>query len=483
MHRAAIVNVAGVLVLVLGLAQAVPLAVAVAFGEPEWRGFLESMLGAIAVGGLLMLLSRNAREISERDGFFVVTLGWIAAAVVGAVPYWLTGTVPTWADAMFESMSGFTTTGASVLADYDHIARGVLLWRSMTQWFGGMGIIVLALVILPALGIGGMQLYKREVPGPYSEKLTPRLRDTARALWSVYLGLTVLETGVLYLLGMSFYDAVNHALTTVSTAGFSTREASIGAFASPAIEWAIIAFMFLAGMNFALHYRLLVNPRSKPPHGRDQEWLWYVLATLIASAAVVLYLVAQESYSWFNALTKGTFLQVVSILTTTGFGSDDYVQWGAFPQILLLLAMLTGGCAGSTSGGIKWVRILLVFKYIRMELLRLIHPRIVVHAKLNQGRVSEEVVSNIFAFIFLYLTTLAVVTLLLALEGHSILTALGAAASALGNIGPGLDAVGPAASYAHLSAYAKWVLLSAMLLGRLELMTVFVLFMPHVWRR
>jgi trk/ktr system potassium uptake protein len=482
MHLAAIVNVTGTLVLVLGLAQLVPVGVSLGYGEADWPLLLQSALAAMALGGAMVALSRRAREISERDGFVVVTVGWAAAALVGGVPYLRTGTVRSLADAVFESMSGFTTTGASVLTDFSGLSHGVLLWRSMTQWFGGMGIIVLALVILPALGIGGMQLYKREVPGPYSEKLTPRLRDTARALWVVYVGVTVAETVSLYALGMSLFDAINHSLTTVSTGGFSTRADSVGGYHSAAIEWCVIAFMFISGMNFALHYRLLTRPRSRIPYVGDQECRWYIVSTVLACLAVLAYLVGWHGYSPGAAATKGSF-QVVSILTTTGYGSDDYVLWGAFPQVLLLLAMIAGGCAGSTAGGIKWVRILLVFSYIRMELLRLIHPRVVVMAKFNHARVSPEILSNIFAFIFLYLTTLAVVTLLLGLDSTSILTALGAAAAALGNIGPGLDTVGPMGNYFHLSVYSKWVLALAMMLGRLELMTVLVLFMPQVWRR
>ena len=482
MHLIAIVNVTGTLVLVLGLAQLIPVGTSLAYGEADWRLLLESALAATAAGALLVMLSRNAREISERDGFVVVTVGWAAATVVGGVPYLLTGTLHTVADAMFESMSGFTTTGASVFTDFDGLSHGVLLWRSMTQWFGGMGIIVLALVILPALGIGGMQLYKREVPGPTSEKLTPRLRDTARALWTVYIGVTVAETLALWALGMSFFDAVNHSLTTVSTGGFSTRADSVGGYNSAAIEWCVIVFMFISGMNFALHYRQLTRPRGLPPYFRDQECLWYVGGTVLGSLAVMLFLVSSHGYDLARAATKGTF-QVVSILTTTGYGSDDYVLWGAFAQMLLLLAMVAGGCAGSTAGGLKWVRILVVFKYIRMELLRLIHPRVVVNAKINQTRVTPEIFSNIFAFIFLYLTTLAVATLLVSLDGVSLLTAVGASAAALGNIGPGLDAVGPMGNYFGLSEYAKWVLVLAMLMGRLEVMTVFVLFMPQVWRR
>lgn len=482
MHISPIINVVGVLLIVLGAAQAIPMGVAAYLEEPDWYYLGVSGIISLCIGALMALLSRGAREISERDGFFVVTLAWVFASAVGALPYLLTGTIGNLTDAMFESMSGFTTTGASILTDFQDIGQGIFLWRSMTQWFGGMGIIVLALVILPALGIGGMQLFKREVPGPYSEKLTPRLKDTARALWSVYVGITVVEAVVLYMLGMTPLEAINHALTTVSTGGFSTHPNSIGGFQSPALEWALILFMVIAGMNFALHYRLFTHPRARIPHLRDNEFVWYLTAMVLVSLAVVAYLVTIKGYTLSTASTKGTF-QVVSIITTTGYGSDNYVLWGAFPQILLVMLMITGGCAGSTSGGIKWVRILLVFKYIYIELLRLIHPRLVVHAKLNNIKVSRDILSNIFAFIFLFLTILCVVTLLISLEGHSFLTSIGAAVSALGNIGPGLDAVGPMENYAHMSGYAKWVLILAMLMGRLELMTVIVLFMPFTWRR
>jgi len=482
MHFLSVLHVAGSLVLVLGFSQLIPLGVTLHYSENDWVVFLYSSLGATLLGAGLMLVSRTSKEISDRDGFFVVTLGWIAAAGVGAIPFYFTGSVDSLTDAVFESMSGFTTTGASIFTEYQDKGHGLILWRSMTQWFGGMGIIVLALVILPALGIGGMQLYKREVPGPTSEKLTPRLRDTARALWSVYLGITVLETVVLLILGMSFFDAVNHALTTVATGGFSTRAGSIAEFNSPGIEWALIVFMLMAGMNFSLHYRLLVQRKLRLPHIQDLEWRWYLGAVTIVSAAVIATLVLTRGYDLSEAVTKGTF-QVVSVLTTTGFGSDDYVVWGAFPQILMVFLMITGGCAGSTSGGVKWVRILLVFQYIYMEMLRLVHPRVVIHAKINNTRITPDILSNIFAFLFLFLTTLAATTLLISLDGHSILTSVGAAASALGNVGPGLDAVGPLGNYHHLSDYAKWVLILAMLMGRLELMTVFVLFMPQVWKR
>ena len=373
MHLLPILSLAGTLLALLGVAQLVPMGVSLAFNEPEWRVFLLTALGTSVIGISLFLTARGSKDINERDGFLVVTLGWLAAAVCGAVPYLATGSVHSSHDAFFESMSGFTTTGASILTDLSGVSHGLLIWRSMTQWFGGMGIIVLALVILPALGIGGMQLYKREVPGPYSEKITPRLADTARALWSIYILLTVVLVLVLRWLDLSWFEAVNHALTTIATAGFSTRNDSIGGFASPSLEWVLMVFMLLSGMNYFLHYRLLFRPGSRLGFLRDVELRWYLGTGVLVTLGVALHLFAQKGYPAQVALTKAAF-QVTSLLTTTGFTSDDYGSWGVGWQVILLLLMFTGGCAGSTSGGIKWVRVILVIKFIRLELMRLIHP-------------------------------------------------------------------------------------------------------------
>jgi len=481
MHFKTITKITGWLILLLGVAQLIPMGVAWAYQEPGWSSFLMSAGISVVAGGGMALVFRKEKEINERDGFFIVTLSWVFATLFGALPYLLTGTTASFTDAVFETISGFTTTGASILTNYETIGRGVFLWRSLTQWFGGMGIIVLALVILPALGVGGMQLYKREVPGPTSEKLTPRLRDTAKVLWSVYLLFTALEVLCLVGLGMSWFEAVNHAMTTLSTGGFSTRLDSVAGFNSPAIEWVLIFFMFVGGMNFSLHYRLLAKPGQRMGFLKDDEWRWYTLGIIAFAIPIALILILNKGYAPFKALTESVF-SVVSIVTTTGFVSDDYMKWGGFAQIALLYLMIAGGCAGSTGGGVKWVRISLVIKYIRVEMLRLIHPKLVMQVRLSNQPVNAEILSKIFGFLFLYLSTLAIATLLVALDGHSLMTSLGAAASALGNVGPGLDLVGPVETYAPLSAYVKWVLILSMLLGRLELMTVFILFLPQMWR-
>ena len=482
MNILTLVRILGILTGVIGAFMLLPVGAGLFYGEGDWDKFLVVALGSMGVGGMMAFIGRNATEVSERDGFVLVTAVWLTAMGVGGLPFYLSGAVPTLTDGFFEAMSGFTTTGASVLYDYGHITHTVFLWRSLTHWIGGMGIIVLALVILPALGIGGMELFKREVSGPYSDKLTPRIRDTAKALWGVYVALTFAEFLVLMGAGMGPFDAINHSMASLATGGFSTRETSIMEYHSPLIEWVIIFFMLLGGMNFSLHYRFLTGGGSLKVYLQDTEWRWYVLGLGAASLAMAVYLFLVNGYTVSGSLTKSTF-QAVSINTTTGFASDDYVKWGAFPQIILLMLMLVGGMAGSTSGGLKWIRLLLMFKFSRIEMIRLVHPNAVVHAKVGKTRVHPAVLNNIFGFFFLYLTVLIGATLLLALDGNSILASFSGAVSALGNVGPGLEALGPMENFSRLSDSSKWVLTLCMLLGRLELMTVFVILMPSTWVR
>lgn len=482
MRARLLLMVLGLLILLTGAAQLVPAAVSYGHGEADWPALLRSALLALTLGAVLFGVCRSDQEVTERDGFLIVSSGWVAVSAVGAVPFLLTGTVTSVTDALFESISGFTTTGASILTDYDRLSHGILLWRSLTHWMGGMGILVFVLVILPSLGVGGMQLYKREASGIYSEKLTPRLRDTAMALWSVYLLLTVLETALLRALGMTWFEAVNHAMATIATGGFGTRADSIEGFHSAAIEWTIIAFMYLGALNMSLHYRLLRSRGRLWPYLHSEEWRAYSLLLVVISLAMAVYLVLAQGYAPTVALTKSAF-QVVSIGTTTGFASDNYVLWGPGPQLVLLFLMLGGGCAGSTAGGLKWVRVVLLFKSIRMELLSLIHPRLLMATKLDRQRVEPDVLKTIFVFFFLWMTTLGAASLVLTFTGNSIPTAVGAVAATMGGVGPGLDAVGPAQTYAPLPVLDKWVLIGTMLLGRLELMTLYVFLLPQMWRR
>ena len=480
MHALTILKVVGAMLVVVGGAQLIPAAVSWGYGDLDASLFLESALLAMACGGLLVVLSWRSRDVSIRDGFVVVTAGWVTVCLAGAVPFYTTGTLPTFVDALFESVSGFTTTGASVIAEFDGISHGIFIWRSLTHWLGGLGIILLALAVLPALGVAGMQLYQRETSGPYQDKLTPRLRDTARAVWSVYVMLTVAETAALILLGMEPFESVNHSMATIATGGFGTRADSIGSYGS-AIEWTITGFMFVSGVNFSLHYRLLASPLRGWKYYRDVEFRWYTIAVVGISLAVALHLFFTQGYAWERALTKGTF-QVVSIITTTGFASDDYVLWGAFPQFLLLFCMLSGACAGSTSGAIKWVRIVLIAKNARLSMLRMIHPNVVRYPKINDIQVTDEIQGNVGAFVFLYFVTLGVVTLIVSLDGQSMLTALGAAATCQGGVGPGLDLAGPAGNFSSLGVASKLALGAAMLMGRLEILTVLMVILPRTWR-
>ncbi len=477
-----LVMVLGLLTLLTGLAQLVPAAVSFGYGEADWQALLLSGTLVSLLGAGMFFGFSSQDEVTERDGFLIVTSGWITVSTVGALPFVLTHTTASFTDALFESVSGFTTTGASILVDYDKLSHGILMWRSLTHWMGGMGILVFVLVILPSLGVGGMQLYKRESSGIYQEKLTPRLRDTAMALWSVYFLLTLAETLLLWALGMTLFEAINHSMATIATGGFGTRADSIEGFHSPAIEWAIIAFMYLSALNMSLHYRVLQSRGRVWPYLASEEWRLYTGALIVISLGLAGYLVFKLNYAPFNALTKSTF-QVVSIASTTGFASADYVPWGPGPQLIMLFLMIAGGCAGSTAGGLKIVRVLLLFKSIRMELLNLVHPRLSMLNKLDGRRVEPSVLKTIFVFFFLYMMTLGAASLVLTLTGNSIPTALGAVASTMGGVGPGLDAVGPAQTYAPLAALDKWVLIGTMLLGRLELMTLYVFTLPEMWRR
>jgi trk system potassium uptake protein TrkH len=480
MHVLTILKVVGALLVVIGGAQVIPALTSWGYGDPDAHLFVESAALAMAAGALFVVLSWRSRDLSIRDGFVVVTVAWVTACLASALPLYTTGAVPTFVDAAFESMSGYTTTGSSVITDLTKVSHGVLLWRSLIQWIGGVGIILLGLAILPALGVGGMQLYDREVTGPYHDKLTPRLRDTAKALWGVYVLLTFTQVVILILLGMSPFEAINHSMATLATGGFGTRNDSLTSF-GPSIEWVFTLFMFLGGMNFALHYKLITHPTRGLSVLKDIEWRWYAGAAVLFSSGVSAHLMLVEHYEPFRAVTKGAF-HVVSLMTTTGFATDNFALWGAFPQLLLVYCMIAGGCAGSTGGGMKWVRILLIFKNARLSMLRLIHPNVVRRPKINDVPVTEEIQSNIGGFVFLYFVTLAIITLLLTLDGLTILTAFSAAATALGNVGPGLEKLGPAENFAWLSWEAKVILTFAMLLGRLELMTVLMVVLPRTWR-
>jgi trk system potassium uptake protein TrkH len=475
--------VIGALTMCVGMCMAAPLGFALYYGDAGLLPLLEAMLITVASGGVLFWVFRRQKAhivLGHRAGMAITALGWAAAGLFGALPFLLAGTFPSVVDCIFESFSGFTTTGASVLSDIEAVPRSLLFWRSLTHWLGGMGIIVLSLAILPFLGVGGMQLYRAEVPGPVPDKLKPRIRDTAMLLWKVYLLFSAVQTVLLMLGGMDLFDALCHTFGTMATGGFSTRNASIAAYDSVYIHLVIIAFMFAAGINFALHFLLLAGkPRVLL---RDSEFKVY-------AGFIVLFTIVITIATWTSvydepgrALLDSTF-QVVSIMTTTGYATADYEQWPYLCQALLLFCMFVGGSAGSTGGGMKVMRIVLLVKTAYQELLRLIHPRVVSHVKFGRKVVPPETLSSIWGFFILWLSLFFVTTFIVAASGVDVLTSFGAALACIGNIGPGIGLVGPTDNYAGMPELAKWVLVFCMVLGRLEIYTIIVLLVPEFWRK
>ncbi len=482
MHWRHVFKVVGVLTITLALTMVIPLLVGLFYRDMSVRPFLQAIAATLAGGVALYLTGRTDRSefVSQREGMAIVALGWTVAGFFGALPFYFEGEFPTLVDAVFESVSGFTTTGASVLTDIEAVSKGLLLWRSLIQWLGGMGIIVLGIAILPFLGIGGMQLYKAEVPTPVPDKLQPRIRDTAMILWKVYALITVLQVAALWAGGMSFYDAVNHALTTLPTGGFSTKNASVAQFDSLYFDLVISFFMLLAGINFSLHYQML---RGKPlAFWRDSECRFFLGAVLVLTLIVSFDIWRTVYASLGEALRYGLF-QVLSIVTTTGYATADYEQWPAMSQLILLLCMFLGASAGSTGGGMKCLRIMLCFKFCYKELFSLIHPRAVSHVKIAGKAVPDDVLRSVLGFLALYMGLFGLCSVLLAGLGVDFTTAFGAVAATLGNIGPGFGMVGPVENYAQIPYAGKWLLIWCMLLGRLEIYTVVILLVPEFYRK
>ena len=447
----------------------------------------------LLVGVFAMVSTRNhSKEMNKREGYVVVTFGWIVMALSGTLPYVFTESIPQFTDAFFETMSGFTTTGASILNDIEAVPKGVLFWRSLTHWIGGMGIIVLAVAILPLLGIGGMQLFAAEAPGPSADKLHPRITDTAKRLWLIYVGYTVAETILLNVAGMSFFDAINHALCTLSTGGFSTKNASVAYWNNqPIIQYIIIVFMFLAGTNFVLSYFAFKGKVQKII--KDEEFKLYFkfigIFTLIA--AIIIYFRANIETSsiahpmvWGeveSAFRHGLF-QVLAIITTTGFVTADYTLWSPFLVVFFFGLMFLGGSAGSTSGGVKVVRHLILIKNGFLEFKRTLHPNAVLPVRYNKKAISGDIVFNILAFFILYMLSFIIGALVFSMFGINFESSVGLAASSLGNVGPALGDFGPVNNYAALPNLGKWWCSFLMLIGRLELFTVLILFTPFFWR-
>ena len=477
-----ILNILGILIFFFGLTMLFPLIVSLYFRDQSVISILESMGITISGGLILYFIFRKAKAevINQREGMAIVTLSWTAIGLFGALPFYLGHEALTFTDAVFESVSGFSTTGASILTDIQAVSKGLLFWRSFIQWLGGMGIIVLSVAILPFLGVGGMQLYKAEVPSPVPDKLKPRIRDTAMVLWKVYAIISVAEVILLMLGGMGFYDALCHTFTTMPTGGFSTKNASVAHFDSVYFDWVFIVFMLLAGINFSLHFQML---RGKPlAFWRDSECRFFLGAVVLLTVVVSLDVFGSVYKTIGEALRYGAF-QVVSIVTTTGFATADYEQWPAMSQLILLMCMFLGASAGSTGGGMKCLRIMLCFKYCYKELFSLVHPHAVSHVKLGGKTVSDDVVRSVLGFLALYIGLFALSAIVLAGLGVDFVTSFTAVAASIGNIGPGFGMVGPLENYAQIPFLGKWLLVWCMLLGRLEIYTVIILMVPEFWRK
>ncbi len=472
----------GALVICVGLSLALPILVALFYGENNVAGNIgKAMACGLAAGGLCMFISRPQGQMpamTNREGLAVVGFGWIAVCLAGALPY-MFGANMGLVRAFFESSSGFTTTGATILTDIEAMPRGLLFWRSQTHLLGGMGIIVFSLAILPFLGTGGMQLFRAEVTGPKADKLAPRIKDTARYLWGVYLLLTALLTMLLMLGGMDWFDAVNHAFSTMGTGGFSTRNASIAAFPSPYIQWVIILFMFVAGMNFTLHFFALRG--HVKAYARNTECLSYCALVLLGGVTIAL-LNLWNGGGGVESAFRAAFFQVISICTTTGFVTQDYLLWPFACQTILLLFLLMGACAGSTAGGLKVMRVVIVARAAWQELRRIIHPRSVERLKLDGRIISPEVFTGIVAFTILYIFLALGGMLFLSACGEDLLTAFSAAATCLSNVGPGFGKVGPVYNFAFLPESALTMLSFLMILGRLEIFAILALLLPSFWR-
>lgn len=480
-----------------------PTLVTLIYQEWDTGAFIVSTAITLAAGVAGLLIGRHApKKVGEREGYLIVALVWIIFSFFGLLPFYLSGAITSFTDAFFETMSGFSTTGATILRDIESLSHGCLFWRSLMQWLGGMGIIVLSLAILPMFGLGGMQLYAAEVTGLSYEKISPRIADTAKHLWGTYIIITGLETLLLWLFRMDIFDAVCHSFSTIATGGFSTKNASIAFYSSPAIQYTVALFTLLAGINFALIIFLFRRKASRL--FKDEETRWYLgavaLCTVVLSVGLYLqnYTSVGAGFASENAHVAGTagtilsgiedsfrkaFFEVVCTMTSCGFAVDDYMQWRPLMWCIIFFVMFTGGCAGSTAGGVKWIRVVIFAKNALSECKRRIYPNAIIPAKINGKPVTQSTMNNVMAFMMFYIILIVLGMLTFCALGVDFDEALGAAVSAIGNIGPALGQYGPAGTYADFPMLGKWIYAFLMVIGRLELFTVILLFSPTLWRK
>lgn len=475
-----IIQILGFLLIIEGLFMFTGMPFSMYYCEEKCLSLLYSGLITLSSGSLIWLFTRKApRNIGKREGYIIVSLAWVVISLFGTLPYLISNSIPNFTNAFFETISGFTTTGASILTDIESVPKGILFWRSMTHWIGGMGIIVLSVAILPLLGIGGMQLFVAEMPGITPDKLHPRITETAKRLWIIYVSLTFIETILLKLGGLNLFDALCHSFGTVSTGGFSTKNASVSEFSSY-IQYVIIIFMLLSGTNFTLHY-LGLHGRFKDIW-RNEEFRYYILFTFGFVIVIGVFLAIYSNRAIEEAFRDALF-QVVAIVTTTGFVTSDYLSWPVSLWIIIFLLMFIGGSAGSTGGGIKIARQILLLKNSALEFKRMIHPQAVIPIRFSGKAVSPEIMHLVMAFFLFYILIFFAGTFVLTLLGLDFDTAIGTSIASIGNIGPGIGGVGPIENYSGLPTAAKWISTFLMLLGRLELFTILILFSPSFWKK
>ena len=475
----------GALLLIESVFMALALGVSLWYGEADSGVFLLSTIITLLAGVIGLLVGHRAESrMGEREGYVIVAMVWVVFSAFGLLPYYLSGQVPSLTDAWFESMSGFTTTGATIIPNLDVITHGLLFWRSLTQWIGGMGIIVLSIAILPIFGLNGMQLYAAEVTGLTYEKLSPRIADTAKMMWSIYLLLTATEVAALWLCGMDVFDAICHSFSTIATGGFSTHNNSLEFYDSAAIHYTVTFFMFISGINFVLLIYLL---RGKARNFfQDEELRWYSVAVLVFAIALTLGLyIARPGWTALHMerAFRDSIFTVISAMTSTGYTISDYMYWPIVAWVVIFFLMLTGACAGSTAGGIKWVRLSIIMKNGVAEFQRRIHPNAIVPVKLNDKAVPQQTINNIMAFLIFYVFIIAVTVVIFCASGVNFDESIGAAVSAIGNVGISIGQFGPAGTYAEFPTVAKWVMSFVMLVGRLEIFTVLLLFTKALWRK
>ena len=480
MNIRVIIHILGFLLMFLSAAMLLPIPFSLYYGEGDYIFFIISALITFAVGFTAFKFTRLDRDVRAREGFAIVTLGWISFSLLGCLPFLLSGYIPSLTDAFFETMSGFTTTGATILENIETLPHGLLFWRSFTHWLGGMGIIVLSLAILPFLGVGGMQLFRAEVPGPAPDKLSPRVTQTAKILWGVYILISALETILLMLGGMNLFEALCHTFGTMATGGFSTKNASIGHYNSAYIEYVIIFFMLAAGTNFSLHYRFMKGEFKS--YIKNNEYRLFISLVGCATLFIGIYTFLHHYPNAGTAFRK-TLFQVTSILTTTGFTTADFEQWAFSSQFILLMLMFIGGCAGSTGGGMKIIRLYVLVKFVLAEIKRLMHPKAVIPVRIGNTVISRDIVRNILGFLALMTGLFISGVIVMTILGLDLVSAFAAIAATLNNIGPGLGSVGPTDNYAHIPLLGKWVLSFFMLAGRLEIYTVLILLAPSFWKK